>query len=843
MAPNSEFSDSGVWTDSKNEAEEKNPEQTSSWRVPTSGEHSDIWTRFLRGYYMPFLVRYNAYLLLMWFCVFIITVIYGPKFLDSTKSNLDLPKGTPSAEAIEAFSANYPELNSWAPAFVIAKSEISGQSVISAKTKSASEYLATYPDKFPSTVLSVRGYYEYKASNLDILANGQISDDGSTMITTVNFQKNTNLAAIYDVSEKLLKWSESYSNSEWSFYTTGIFPLFSEMQKQTSADFATIDEIVLPICIIILGLSLRSYRHMGIAFVNLVCTILLAFGILVPITSAVDINPFSPSILLSLGIAVCFDYSLFMLTRFKDERLLQSKSIEDSVFGMLMFSGHVVLLSGSTLFTTFIILLIFPQNFLQSVGYTCSVVVISSIIVNMNITPCMLLCCSCFSHFDPICFTKPHRSICCCVPKDMTPHQAAVKRREDLKERASVQANYFSRISYFLFSDNDNDIDNDGEENRKNQQALQLQLSYSSSGNVAAAEEECAQQLQVVPKGMCVGTGENHDMLFDESKAKVVDATQSRQQRSMWFRVTWFCTQHAKLVLLVLCGVTIPFIITFLNFTPTSDDYLIYLQTSRSLAGLKVMKSAFAEGRLNPYMAIITTGKANGVLTQDYFSTETTLVKYVLDSESQYVKSSGITSLTYFNGAFVTLADALDYMTPSTTKGATTTGMAYRLFAASLMNKDSSSSMVKMELSVAPNSQQAVPYIKSIRIKLKDMTSTPPVSGFPVKLYLFGGYTTTLDIQTALFGLVPIMIGVTCAIVLLLIGMSFGSVLLAVRLAFTVFISLCWTYGLMVLVYQPGKEQRDFAVLTPSILQSSGIYWIIPVMSFSILVGLALDYG
>ena len=351
------------------------------------------------------------------------------------------------------------------------------------------------------------------------------------------------------------------------------------------------------------------------------------------------------------------------------------------------------------------------------------------------------------------------------------------------------------------------------------------------------------QQLQVVPKGMGVGTGENFDMLFDESKAKVVDATQSRHKRSVWFRVAWFCTQHAKLVLLVLCGVTIPFIIAFLNLTPTSDDYLIYLQTSRSLAGLKVMKSAFAEGRLNPYMTIITTGKSNGVLTQDYFATETALVKFVLDSESQYVKSSGITSLTYFNGAFVTLADSLDYMTPSTAKGATTMGMAYRLFAASLMNKDSSSSMVKMELSVAPNSQQAVPYIKSIRIKLKEMTSTPPVSGFPVKLYLFGGYTTTLDIQEALFGLVPIMIGVTCAIVLLLIGLSFGSVLLAARLAFTVFISLCWTYGLMVLVYQPGKEQRDFAVLTPSILQSSGIYWIIPVMSFSILVGLALDYG
>jgi len=44
------------------------------------------------------------------------------------------------------------------------------------------------------------------------------------------------------------------------------------------------------------------------------------------------------------------------------------------------------------------------------------------------------------------------------------------------------------------------------------------------------------------------------------------------------------------------------------------------------------------------------------------------------------------------------------------------------------------------------------------------------------------------------------------------------------------------------MVYQPGPAQDAFAVLTPYLLTSTGIYWIIPVMSFSILVGLALDY-
>jgi len=269
---------------------------------------------------------------------------------------------------------------------------------------------------------------------------------------------------------------------------------------------------------------------------------------------------------------------------------------------------------------------------------------------------------------------------------------------------------------------------------------------------------------------------------------------------------------------------------------------LLASQTSRSLAGLKVMKSSFAEGRLDPYLAIITTGTPNGVLSQDYFTTESTLVTYLLEKQSKFLDPSGITGLTYFESATVSLADAVQYMDSTTTKGDSSTGQAYRLFAASLMNTDRSSSMLRMELSVAPNSQTAVPYIRSVRNELEQLSSSPPVAGFPVKMYLFGGYTTTYDVQTTLFELVPIMIVVTVAIVLGLVGMSFGSVLVVTRLAFTVFVSLCWTYGLMVLVYQPGPSQRDFAVLTPSILMSSGIYWIIPVMSFSILVGLALDY-
>jgi len=155
-----------------------------------------------------------------------------------------------------------------------------------------------------------------------------------------------------------------------------------------------------------------------------------------------------------------------------------------------------------------------------------------------------------------------------------------------------------------------------------------------------------------------------------------------------------------------------------------------------------------------------------------------------------------------------------------------------------------------METLVNPNSNAVVPFVKDVRRILSEVErayalGAPPGGGPPLpslKLYLIGGYCTSMDIQDALYTLVPQQIALVVTLVLIIIGVSFGSVILALRLLVTLFVSLSWTYGVMVLVYQPGPAQDAFSKLTPSILASTGVYWIIPIMSFSILVGLALDY-
>ena len=79
----------------------------ADWRIPSS-DHEGSFIKLLRHFYFPIYVKYHKLICGAWFAVFILCIVYGPAFLSSTRSNLDLPAGTPSAAAVQAFKDNYP---------------------------------------------------------------------------------------------------------------------------------------------------------------------------------------------------------------------------------------------------------------------------------------------------------------------------------------------------------------------------------------------------------------------------------------------------------------------------------------------------------------------------------------------------------------------------------------------------------------------------------------------------------------------------------------------------------------------------------------------------------------
>ena len=80
---------------------------------------------------------------------------------------------------------------------------------------------------------------------------------------------------------------------------------------------------------------------------------------------------------------------------------------------------------------------------------------------------------------------------------------------------------------------------------------------------------------------------------------------------------------------------------------------------------------------------------------------------------------------------------------------------------------------------------------------------------------------------------------VTLLIIFAFISIRFGALFIPLKLFFTVVMPIAMVYGILTGVYQHGW--LDSIGIT-SLKDTNGVYWMLPVMTATILVGFALDY-
>ena len=416
--------------------------------------------------------------------------------------------------------------NRWAPAFIIAQSD-DGSRIINKNSKTLNADLGDFVSSNADIISTKSGYYDYiNNKDLSFLAPQTVSSDNQTMVFTVNFKADAKIDAIKKVVQKLQKFAAKRSYPGTKVGCTGLEALFNDLSEGSVIAFELIDSVVLPISLVILGFTLRSYRHVLVAMVNLGCTLLLALAILVPIANTEKINPFAPSILLTLGIAVCFDYSLFMLARYREEITINKLEREEAVFVTLIESGHVILLSGFTLLVTFLLLIAFPQNFLQSVGYGCSTVIFTAVLSNMTVTPCLLLTFDCLTKFDPFPSLPPY------CKRKLCNEKAQEAPRSDMMDIKNIE--------------------------------------YNAEGQRIEINSVPVEEALAAPSRHSDQVADNQTHL-EQANGELAKKGQkdSRSPRRLWFHIAYFAAKHPYATMLIALGITVPLAIEWSNLVRT----------------------------------------------------------------------------------------------------------------------------------------------------------------------------------------------------------------------------------------------------------------------------------
>jgi putative drug exporter of the RND superfamily len=169
------------------------------------------------------------------------------------------------------------------------------------------------------------------------------------------------------------------------------FATLSRALQQESIDAAEHDELIaLPILLVVLLLVFRSPIAALIPLGFGAITVLASRGILYFLTGWFSIDAFALTVCTMIGLALGVDYSLLMVSRFREE-LASGLDPPEAARRTRRHAGRTVGFAGSTLLLSMLVsLLILPGSLLVSLAGTVAMVVVLSVTVATLVGPAIL---------------------------------------------------------------------------------------------------------------------------------------------------------------------------------------------------------------------------------------------------------------------------------------------------------------------------------------------------------------------------------------------------------------------------------------------------------------------
>ncbi len=175
----------------------------------------------------------------------------------------------------------------------------------------------------------------------------------------------------------------------------GQWAVFTNVNDQVSKDIARAESISLPIVFL---LSLVIFGSVVSALMPTLVggiAVLGAFAVVHGITAVTEVSVFSINVITLLGMGLAIDYALFVVSRFREELARQPDSERASVnaamAATMATAGRTVLFSGLIVAASLASLVLFPQNFLRSMGYGGVAAVLVAMAAALTVLPALLV--------------------------------------------------------------------------------------------------------------------------------------------------------------------------------------------------------------------------------------------------------------------------------------------------------------------------------------------------------------------------------------------------------------------------------------------------------------------
>jgi RND superfamily putative drug exporter len=134
-----------------------------------------------------------------------------------------------------------------------------------------------------------------------------------------------------------------------------------QITDQSQRDLLLMESLAIPLSFLVLVWVFGGLVAAALPVAVGGMAILGALSVLRVITFTTDVSIFALNLTTAMGLALAIDYTLLMISRYRDE-LAEGANREDALVRMMLSAGRTVVFSATTVALSSVVLVLFPMH-------------------------------------------------------------------------------------------------------------------------------------------------------------------------------------------------------------------------------------------------------------------------------------------------------------------------------------------------------------------------------------------------------------------------------------------------------------------------------------------------
>jgi RND superfamily putative drug exporter len=174
-------------------------------------------------------------------------------------------------------------------------------------------------------------------------------------------------------------------------HITGSYTLDRDFEELSASDLSKGElQFGLPAAIIVLLLVVGTLFGVGIPLLMAIISIFVALAITAVIGQVFPVNLFILNMVVAMGLALGIDYSLFIISRLREERH-RGSGTREAILTVANTATRAVVFSGTAFVLAMVAMLLVPDTTLRSLGLGALIVGVVSVLVALTFHPALLM--------------------------------------------------------------------------------------------------------------------------------------------------------------------------------------------------------------------------------------------------------------------------------------------------------------------------------------------------------------------------------------------------------------------------------------------------------------------